>query len=522
MYVTIADMFEQTVSKYPGKEALYDVYRDLRWTYGEWDLQVNRLSNALAAAGVGKGDRVSVLLYNGYEFVTTYFACAKLGAVFNPINFRLKAPEIDYIVRDAAPTVLIFERALEGELADVAAAHPGVAYWSTDDELPAFADGFHDNLRRASGERPARDVDEMDVCSVMYTSGTTGNPKGVLHRHRELLEQSAAMIAAMHYLDRDRGLIVNPLYHCGELHSGFFARVHIGAGNIVMRHFQAKQALELIERERVTTMVAVPTIWKMLLQEDLSEYDLGSLRYGMYGGEAMSPGMIADCLQQFGIELVQAYGMTEMGPTISLLTFSKKNPPLDKAGSAGKAVLNHEIRVVRFRDDGPSDPNDRLPEGEVGEIVVRGSCAMAGYLNNPKATNDALAGGWYRTGDLGYFDGDGCLWVVDRKNNMIVSGGENIYPREVEQALSAHPAVREIAVVGAPDPKWGETVVAFVVKKSEVSEVELDDFCKKHVANYKRPRRYQFIDEIPRNGSGKVLYHILKELAKKPSGMHIA
>jgi fatty-acyl-CoA synthase len=514
MYATIADVFRQTVLKHPKQEAIVDVRKNVRWTYAQWDAHVNRLANALTEAGIRKGDTVSTFLYNGVEFSSVYFACAKIGAVINPINFRLKEREIHYILSDADTRLLVYEQALKEEVEKASAAIPHLIRWMVDPQEADAAVGYYDRVGRASTAPPEADLTEEDICSVMYSSGTTGRPKGVLHRHREIVEQSMAMIAYMHYAEGEKGLIVNPMFHCGELHSGFFSRVHVGGGNVIMHRFDARKALRLMQDERIASMVAVPTIWKMLLQEDLSQYDLSHFRVGMYGGESMEPAVIRECLDRFGIDLVQAYGMTEMGPTVALLTFSRGNPPLYKAGAAGKAVLNHEIRVVRLNDDGPTKPDETLPPGEVGEIIVRGSCVMAGYRNNETATREAMHDGWYRTGDLGYKDEDGDLWVVDRKSNMIVSGGENIYPKEIEYTLAEHPAVRETAVVGAPDAKWGETVVAFVVAKSPVTEAELNEHCKRHLANYKRPRKYFFVAELPRNGAGKVLHRQLKEMAK--------
>lgn len=515
MFVTIRDIFEQTTAKYPNMEAIYDVRKSIRWTYREWHRAINRLANGFRESGIGKGDVVSTLLYNGVEFCTIYFACTKIGAIINPINFRLKEKEIVYILRDAGTKLLLFEEAFAKEVKKVAESFPDIAYWNIDSDGSFDCNSFSSILREASEESPVTHLREDDLYAVMYSSGTTGKPKGVMHCHREVIEQSMAMIAVMKYAPGEKGLVVNPLYHCGELHSGFFSRVHVGGGSVIMHRFQAQEALKLIQQERIASMVAVPTIWNTLLGEDLSQYDLSAMKVGMYGGEAMAQDMILECLDRLAGELVQAYGMTEMGPTISLCVFSRERPNLSMVGSAGKAVLNHEIRVVRMREDGPSEPGDVLAPREVGEIIVRGNCAMAGYLNNEAATAEAMYGGWYHTGDIGYMDEEGVLWVVDRKNNMIVSGGENIYPREVENVLAAHPDIIEAAVVGKPDPKWGESVVAFVVRRhSGVTAEGLDAYCIARLANYKRPRFYRFVDELPRNSAGKIMHHELKELAR--------
>ena len=249
----------------------------------------------------------------------------------------------------------------------------------------------------------------------------------------------------------------------------------------------------------------------MLLQEDLESYNLDSLVLGLYGAAPMAPALVRACQQQLGIALVQAYGMTEMGPAISFLL---EDDQMIKAGSAGQACLNHEIRIARPREDGPSDPDDLVPIGEEGEIIVQGPCMMSGYFENEEATERAMYKGWYHSGDIGYIDEDGYLWVKDRVDDMIISGGENIFPREIEDVLYEHKGVLDIAVIGQPDEHWGERVIAFVVKKDPaVTEMELDEWCKnsEHLANYKRPRTYIFCDMLPRNARGKIQKFLLRE-----------
>lgn len=511
MGVAIGDVFEQTVRKYPQKEAVYDTENDRRFSYAAWDVEVNRLANAFVQAGVRKGDRVSTFLYNTFEFVTTFFACAKMGAILNPINYRLKSNELAYILQDAEPKILLFEHALEGEVASIASDFPGVSFWSIDEKPPAYAQSYEEKKQKAPATPVQAMISEDDLYAIMYTSGTTGRPKGVMHRHRDVVEQSLVVIAAMNYTDKDRGLIMAPMFHCAELHCGFFARVHAGASQVLMHHFEVKRAIQLVQDEQITTIFAVPTMWKRILQEHRAKATLSSLRTGMYGGEPMPTSLVHACHDILGVRLTQAYGMTEMGPTVAFLM---NDDQLSKAGSAGRACLNHEIRVVRPRANEPSDPEDLLGAGEIGEIVIKGPSVMAGYYRNPKATEQALYKGWYHSGDLGYFDEDGYLWIADRADHMIVSGGENIYPREVEDALYEHPAIQEVAVIGEPDVHWGQTVVAFVVKKNEqVTADELDAFCKSSskLANYKRPRRYVFVEELPRNTSGKLQKFRLKE-----------
>jgi long-chain acyl-CoA synthetase len=511
MSTTVGKIFDLTVKKYPNKEAIYDVRKNVRYTYKEWSLQVNRLANALLNEGVRKGDRVSTFLFNTEELATAYFACAKIGAVFNPINFRLMGEEVAYILQDAEPKVVLFEKALENVISSIENRFSKISFWYIDEEVPAYAASYHEKIAQASAAEVEADIDENDLYAIMYTSGTTGRPKGVLHRHREMAEHSLIMIGATKLESTDSGLVTAPMFHCAELHCAFLPRVHVGARNIILHQFNPKKVLELIDREKITKFFAAPTMWNMLLQEDLHQYNLKSLKLGLYGAAPMAPALVKKCHEQLRIALVQAYGMTEMGPAITILS---EKDQLRKAGSAGQACLNHEIRIVRPREDGPSEPDDIVPAGEAGEIIVQGPCMMMGYYKREEATEKSMYKGWYHSGDIGYLDEDGYLWVKDRVDDMMISGGENIFPREVEDVLYEHSGVLDVAVVGQPDDHWGETVTAFVVKKDpNVTEAELDEWCKTSdkLANYKRPRKYVFCEALPRNASGKIQKFILRK-----------
>ncbi|MBU5212341.1 fatty acid--CoA ligase [Heyndrickxia oleronia] len=511
MSTTIGKLFDLTVKKFPNKEAIYDVRRNRRFTYKEWEEQVNRLANALKGEGVRKGDRVSTYLFNNEELATAIFACAKIGAILNPINFRLMSEELAYILDDAKPKVVLFEQMLVSTISSIEQRYPQISFWFIDDQTPSYAANYQHKIQEASSVLEEISIEENDDYAIMYTSGTTGRPKGVIHRHREVIEQSLIVISAMKLHANDHGLVTAPMFHCAELHCALIPRIHVGAKNTILHQFNAKQILSLIEQERITKFFAAPTMWNMLLQEDLESYNLDSLVLGLYGAAPMAPALVRACQQQLGIALVQAYGMTEMGPAISFLL---EDDQMIKAGSAGQACLNHEIRIARTREDGPSDPDDLVPIGEEGEIIVQGPCMMSGYFENEEATERAMYKGWYHSGDIGYIDEDGYLWVKDRVDDMIISGGENIFPREIEDVLYEHKGVLDIAVIGQPDEHWGERVIAFVVKKDPaVTEMELDEWCKnsEHLANYKRPRTYIFCDMLPRNASGKIQKFLLRE-----------
>jgi len=511
MTTTIGKIFELTAKRYPNKEAIYDVRKNVRFTYKEWNEQVNRLANALLSEGVKKGDRVSTFTFNTEELGTAFFACAKIGAIFNPINFRLMPEEVAFILSDATPKVVLFEKALGPVIAGIENRFDSTAFWFIDEETPAYAESYHAKLAGSSIEEIQADVNENDIYAFIYTSGTTGRPKGVMHTHRNMVDQSMLCIAAQKLESEDVGLVTAPMFHCAELHCAFLPRIQAGARNVILHQFNPKVILELIQQEKITKFFAAPTMWNMLLQEDLSQYNTESLKLGLYGAAPMAPSLVHALHDRFGIGLVQAYGMTEMGPAI---TFLSEKDQLRKAGSAGQAAFNHDIRVVRTREDGPSDPDDIVPVGETGEIIVKGPCMMAGYYNRDEATEKSMYKGWYHSGDIGYLDAEGYLFVNDRVDDMIISGGENIYPREVEDVLHAHEGVLDVAIVGQPDDRWGETVTAFVVKKdSALTEQDLEDYCKNSIslANYKRPRKYIFCEALPRNASGKIQKFVLRK-----------
>lgn len=511
LYITIGNLLERTTRNYPNREAIVESEKNIRWTYTKWNEKVNKLAYSLQQSGIQKGDRVSTFLFNSSELATTCFACAKIGAIFNPINFRLKPQELSYILEDASPKIVLFEKQLSSQVQSIHKQFPHIQFWYIDRNHPPFSISYEEKLSNALPNFKTVEVKEDDICSIMYTSGTTGDPKGVLHRHREIIEQSLLGIEYLHYTEKSRGLVTAPMFHCAELHCCFIPRVHSGGSNVILHHFDAKSVLETIEKEKVTVMFAAPTMWNMMLQEDLMQYDLSSLKYGLYGAASMAPALVKACDEKLNVSLVQAYGMTEMGPAV---TFLREDEQLTKVGSAGKAAYNHEIRIVRPNEDGPSEPNDIVKPYEIGEIIMRGSCLMKGYYNNEEATAKALYKGWYHSGDLGYVDTDGYLYVADRLDDMVVSGGENIYPREVEDFLYTHESVLDVAVLGEKDDFWGECVLAYIVSKNKSLTAEaLDAYCKASdkLADYKRPRRYVFVEQLPRNASGKIQKFILRK-----------
>jgi long-chain acyl-CoA synthetase len=510
MYPTLRETLELTAEKYPERDAIVYPRRDQRWTYAEFDRKANRLANALADLGVEKGDRVSTMLYNGSEIVLTVFACAKLGAVFNPLNYRLPAGEVEYILNDAESRVLLYEDDTRDAVHGARDALDTVEeYIYIDDDVPDVAHDFYGLLDAASPERPDTVVAEDDVYAFIYTSGTTGRPKGVVHEHRDMVEHNLICVAEGGLRKNDVGLSALPLYHCAELHAALFPRIQVGATSVIHHEFDPAAVLQAIEEHDVSVMFAAPTAWNGMAHAAREvDADVSSLRLGMYGASPMPEEVLDACMEQFCDDYLQAYGMTEIGPCG---VFQHPEEQIPKQGSAGVAALNHDLRVVE--PDGA--PDDEVDTGEIGEILIAGPCTMREYWNRPEATADSLRedGGteWYYTGDLGYLDDDSFLWVVDRKDDMIISGGENIYPTEVEDVLFAHPDVVEAAVVGEDHEEWGQAVVAYVVGDTDAETLEAYVRDSDDLADFKRPREYHFVEELPKNPSGKVQKFKLRE-----------
>ncbi|WP_423745660.1 long-chain-fatty-acid--CoA ligase (plasmid) [Haladaptatus sp. SPP-AMP-3] len=510
MYPTVGDTLSLTAEKNPDRTALVYPRKDQNWTYREFDERVNRLANALSERGVEKGDRVSTLLFNTSELVLTMYAASKLGAVFNPLNFRLPAGEVAYILNDAESSVLVYEDAV-AEVVETARDDLETVDEFVHVDDPDADTYFYDLIADQSAAEPNANVSDEDDYIVMYTSGTTGRPKGVVHAHRDMIEHSMSVLVDQQLTRDDVGLSAAPLYHSAELHVFLIPRIHVGATNVIQHAFDPEETLSMLVEHDVTVLFGAPTMWLAMLQATPESYDLSALRLGGYGGASMAPATIRDVHERIGCGLIQYYGMTELGPAVTVLYPDEQ---LEKAGSAGIPILNHDVRVARLDEDGNAlAPDEEAPPGTVGEIIVQGPALMREYWNSPEKTDAAIRDGWYYSGDLGYADEDGYVWVKDRADDMIISGGENIYPREVEDTLLEHPDVIEAAVVGTPDDEWGEKVVAYVAAELGTTAETLDSFLlgNDDLADFKRPREYAFVDELPKTPSGKIQKFELRE-----------
>lgn len=506
----IARILEASVERYPDHTAL--VFGTRRWTYSEWFGRIRRFARALSDMGVRPGDRVAFYVSTSENSVTTYFACQVLGAIAVPLNYRLSPGEAAYIIQDSGARVVVYGRHLtENALKiqeQVRSVHDFISC-SYDANAVPEGHGHFDVLAEETEDLniapPA--PTGTDISALVYTSGTTGRPKGVVHTHAN--DIAIAMNCVMEYglNHNDNALHIAPLYHVGGMQAFFMPHLMVGGTNIVMGRYNALETLQTIRSEKITTLFAVPTqIQEMLLYPEFPDIDTSSLQMITTGGAAIASAVMHRVINEFCPKIFNGYGMTEA----SLALVLHPEDALRKLGSCGKPTLISECRLIKGGAD--AAPDDLVEVGEVGQLIVRGPQAMTGYWNNPLETARKLKAGWVYSGDLFSQDDEGFYFFHGRADDMIVSGGENIYPREVEELLYTHPGIQEAAVLGVPDEKWGQIVAAYVVATDpNVTGEMLDAYCKSSdsLAPYKRPKTYTFLDALPTNPSGKVLKRAL-------------
>jgi acyl-CoA synthetase (AMP-forming)/AMP-acid ligase II len=505
--MNVGYLLNVSAGKYPERTAI--ISAEGRWTYQAFEDRTNRLAGALLHAGLKKGDRIAILFHNSAYFVESYFAAVKIGLVITPVNFRFTGPEITYVLNDAQPNLLLygpeFETTLRAVRDQLISVH---RYVSPQNPATDLAVDYEDFLAGGGPDiaGPASRVSENDPCQLMYTSGTTGRPKGATLTHRNVLWNLFNTIHAREDRAGERAIIVGPLYHTAALNNHLTIQIALGGTSIIVRKFEPESLLRTIESEKATLVSGSPALYNMLLQHPRAhDYDTRSITKCTSGSDKLPMSVKKKLLQFFpNIKGVyDVYGLTEASPGITTLNAADS---LRKDGSVGKILPFVDARIV-------DENHNRVAPGEVGELICRGPNVMQGYHNDPQATAEALQNGWLFTGDLARMDDEGFLYIVDRKKEMIVSGGENIYPREIEEVIIRHPSVADVAVIGIPHPTWGETVKAFVVPVPglKIDEKELIDFCKTYLASYKKPTGVAFVPSIPRNPSGKALKRLLRE-----------
>ncbi|MGD9810517.1 MAG: fatty acyl-CoA synthetase [Sphingobium sp.] len=504
---TLYDVLERSAVRQPEKLAISCGHTE--WSYRAFADVVLRLAGGLNSAGIGIGDRVAVLSRNSHWFMALRFAVARAGAVFVPINFMLNETDTAYIVEHCEAKALFIERScMAVGLAAVHRIH-GVRAFALPD-----ADGVAD-IRGAEpfeallqiGEAPINGaaLDGKSLAQIIYTSGTESRPKGAMLTHEAIIWQYQSCLADCDWQPSARVLNALPLFHCAQLDTFLGPSLHIGGSNWIISAPEPSVVLPMIEREGITSFFAPPTVWISLLRAPLfDQHDLSSLTHGYYGASIMPVEVLAELRQRLPqMRLWNCYGQTEIAPLAVVL---QPEDQVRKAGAAGRAVLHVRTRLV---DDAMND----VAPGEVGEIVHQSPQLMTGYWRDPERTAEAFAGGWFHSGDLGVIDDEGFITVVDRKKDMIKSGGENVASREVEEVLYGHPAISEAAVIGMPDPKWIERVTAIVVLRAGacVSADDVISHCTARLSSFKVPKEVVFEDNLPRNASGKILKRELRE-----------
>lgn len=499
---SIVEILERNARRMPSNEAL--VFGDRRLTYAEFDAEINRAAHALQRFDIAHGDRVALMSPNSDQFVIAFYAILKLGAIMVSINPRSAPPELAYQLGDSGAVALLFDPALEATVA-AARATEGLATRTYIATRPC--DGWDDLVTRAATEEtsaPGIAVSEDDDAEILYTSGTTGKPKGVLLDHHRVIWVGINISLAVGIREGDRIIHVAPLYHSAELNLFLMAGTMLSCAHVVLPAFDPAAVLDTLERERISVFFGVPTMYQFLLrQPDFVQRDLHAWRVGMYGAAPMpSTAVQALVASAPTVQLYNLCGLTEAGPGGIYLGPADQ---LRKLGAGGKAIPNTEARVVDL------DMRD-VSTGTVGELVLRGETIMKRYWNKPDATSDAFRDGWLLTGDLATIDDEGYITLVDRKKDMLITGGMNVYSVEVENAIQSHPSVLDCAVIGVPHPDYGETVVAVVTTKPNTSLTldELRTHCRMLIADYKLPRRL-VLAEVPRNASGKALKYQLRE-----------
>jgi fatty-acyl-CoA synthase len=504
---TLADLLRRSAKRFPDKTAIE--CGSTRWSFAAFDDITDRLAAGLARMGVAKGARVAVLARNSHGFAALRFALARLGAVLVPINFMLKAEEVAYILRHAGAGLLATDSGL-AELARSAAALDTQVrqfVWLPSEEATQPVAGMttFDELVDRREAPPPVELKGEDLAQIVYTSGTESSPKGAMLTHDAVIWQYASCAVDASIAAGDVMLHALPLYHCAQLDVFLGPMVYVGGTSIVTAKPTPENLLPLITRHRITSFFAPPTVWIALLRSPLfDQTDLSSLRKGYYGASIMPVEVLREMARRLpDVGFWNLYGQTEIAPLATMLA---PEDQLRKPGSCGRAVLNVETRVV---DEALRD----VKPGEVGEIVHRSPHLMLGYFHDDERTRAAFEGGWFHSGDLATIDDEGYITVVDRKKDMIKTGGENVASREVEEMIYRLPQVSEVAVVGVPHPRWVEAVVAVVVPKpgQDLSEAQVLAHCQQHLAGFKAPKAVVFAASLPKNPSGKLLKRELRQ-----------
>ena len=506
----LTETLNKALKLFPMKEAI--VCGRERWTYRQFCDRINRLSHYLSNVGVGKDDKVALLHPNCHTFLEAYYGITQIGAISVPINYRLAPGEVAFILNDSESKALIADPMFHGQVDSIRRQIPQIKkiIWTGEgrDAKEPRDENFEKVLETAGPVfLPEADIQDDDVAQIYYTSGTTGRPKGVMLSHKNVSTHALGTVAELHLTDSDVWIHVAPLFHLADAWATW-AITLVGGTHILVREFDSKTVFEAIEREKVTITNLIPTMLNLMVNHpEVKKYDYRSLRALLSGGAPIAPEVVRKIVETFQCDYVQTYGMTETSPylTLSILKEHLKKLPYEDQlrfkSKTGREFIGVQLKVVNEKGG-----EIKADEKEVGEIIVKGDIVTKGYWKLPDETAKAIRDGWLHTGDMAVIDAEGYVTIVDRKKDMILTGGENVYSTEVENVLYMHPAILECAVVGVPDEKWGEAVRAIVVLKTgqKATDLEIIQFCKDRIAHYKAPKSIDFMDVLPKTGSGKI------------------
>lgn len=492
-----SQLVARNARKYPQTEAVIGMGK--RYSYQQLDGLVNQFAHGLRNHEIGEGDRVVLYMPNVPEFAIAYFAIQRLGAIVVPINARMTLSEVEYVLGDSGAKAFVAHDLLFAAIKEMNSNLLLIKTGEGQNGWISFESVFEENSTPIDCNLP-----ESAESTILYTSGTTGKPKGVLFSYKNILTVAQMICVEMEIKPESRLLIMMPLSHSAPLHLLFMAGLIVGATSVLTPTFTPDLLIDTVEQEKTTHFFGAPVAYLLTAKNPkMATADLSSMQWWIYGGAPLSKPEVEYVQQAFKTDnLVCVYGLTEAGPNGTLLTGSEH---ATKAGSIGKrAALHAEIMVANA-------VGETVQLGEVGEILLRGEGNMIGYYKNEEATAETFTGNWLKTGDLARVDEDGYIWIVDRKKDLIISGGVNIYPKEVEDALVTHPLINEVAVIGVPHPEWGETVKAYFAASEELDLEDVKQFAEEKLAHYKVPRLYEQVDALPRNASGKILKQPLRK-----------
>jgi acyl-CoA synthetase (AMP-forming)/AMP-acid ligase II len=500
--LNIGNLLTQTARKFP--ELLAIECEGRSYSYRQFNEEVNMFAHGLQQLGVKKGDKLALMMKNSEHFVFTFFAAAKLGVVAVPVNFRLTATEVQYILEQSDAAIVVCDKEFENTITE-AAKGTNIRLVVTVGKPDTVEYYSYDGVLSENKNEPDVEVSDQDDVEILYTSGTTGRPKGALFDHDRIFKVGISVIVNMEIRQHERILHLAPLFHSAELNLFLIPGVALAATHIIHRDFHPVKTLQAIQEHKITNLFAVPVMYNFLLQvPNAADYDLSSLKRCGYGAAPMAPELVKKSIQLFKTDqFYNLCGLTEAGPGGILLDPEGHKLHL---GKGGKPIFLTETRVVN------EEGKDVLP-GVIGEFILRSPMVMKEYYKKPEETKSTLKNGWLYTGDLATIDEEGYITLVDRKKDMIISGGENVYSMEVEGVLFEHPDVLDAAIIGLPDEVWGEAVCAVIVPKegAVIDEQELRNFCRQKLAGYKVPRRIFIEEQLPRNASGKILKYQLRQ-----------